>query len=606
MANDKNKNHIINNWFYGSVGDRIVANRTSEVYQNSAKDIKNMIITDMGTLKIAKQFKESILSISGAVKKVLDTSDNVYIVLTDTNVYSVNKGNNDILHTVSHGLGSNVDMSLIGKDFFGVFDREGRSKFKIYNVSNLSQKEDYDFKNPIKDKKIMELDIWRVSKDPLNPEKKRIVKMSSATNPLLKVQDNNIYLHNSDLQIKRIYVNYNASVDVDYFHNPQEGDLYGIMRVHYNAEKGNDYIIDNTKVQLGELQNDSTYKGSYFTQITGGNANGVFSYGKLVDLSTPSYISFYQDRTIFYVDGYMYFSKIRDYFNFRNSVDQDSPFFVQLNPINNSIGKLLGMIASNGLYVLTTAGIYLVGYGSYLLTPSSISSGIIPITDMGVSDVYEVLDNTIYFINSNGVLKAIMLDRTSQQLSFTPHTVDKYSVRNLFKDITRIAIEDKDYILARGIDNKTMYLIESVNSTGIFRKVSLDFNFTGKVFGINDRFIMGDKVFSLGTNNYEKATVFINPPPLNNNNILMDNSSSINSVAIKLLNEDRKAVKGVKINGNNIQNLGDNVPDVYMIYKIKTHFKVKNGFPIEIYSNQNDKDCELQAIQMSCTAVEDM
>lgn len=595
---------IINNWFYGEIGERLIGNRTSEIYTSSAKEIRNMIVSDLGTLKIAKQFISKELTINGDVRKVIDIKEDRYIILTTTHVYQLRKLDDSIIHTLEHNIGVDVDLSLIGKDFITLFNKSTKTNFKLLNINDLSIKSDYRFRNPVKDKKTIELDLWRVSKDPINDNKFRIVKMASSQNPLIKIKNNNIYLHNSDIQIKRVYVNYNSVVDVDYFNSVADGDIYGILRVYYEESGDDKYIIDNTIVSIGGLTDDSKYKGKYFTQINGGDCEGELTFGKFIDLSKPTYISFFQDRTIFYLDGYMYFSKIRDYFNFRNSIESDASFYVQLNPINNSTGTLLGMVSANGLYVLTTAGIYLIGYNNYSLTPSSVGAGILTISDMGVKDVYDVLDNTIYFMNSNNILKAIMLDNQSLQLSFNAHTVDKYSVKNLFKDITKVSIEDKDYIMARGLDSKVMYLIEPV-SNGIFRKVSLDFEFGGQAFGINDRFIIGNKVYSLGGNNYTQARLFLNPPPFPNNNILMDNSSSINSVAIKLLNEDREAIKGVKINNKNIQNLGSNVNDIYSIWKIKTKFTVGNGFGIDIFTNENNKVCELQAIQLDITAIED-
>lgn len=596
--------YIVNNWFYGSIGERLIGNRASEIYQSSAKEIRNMIVSDLGTLKVAKKFSSKDIEISGEVKKVIDITDNRYIILTSTHIYQLNKSDDSIAYTVEHSMGNDVDLSSIGKDYIALFNKSTKTNFKIYNIKDMSQKNDYKFRNPVKDKETIELDLWRISTDPTDNQKLRVVKMATSQTPLIKIKDNTIYLNNSDIQIKRIYTTYNSVVDSDYFSDAKSGDIYGILRVFYEANDSNKYIVDNTIVEIGELTDDSKYGGKYFSKINGADCEGEFTFGKFIDLSQPTYISFYQDRTIFYVDGYMYFSKIRDYFNFRNSTESDAPFYVQLNPINNSTGTLLGMVASNGLYVLTSAGIYLIGYGSYALTPASIGAGILTISDMGVKGIYEVLDNVIYFMNTNNVLKAIMIDSSSLQLSFTAHTVDKYSVKNLFKDITRVSIEDKDYILARGLDNNTMYLIEPVND-GIFRKVELDFTFDGQPFGINDRFIIGNKVFSLTNNNYKKARLFLNPPPFPNNNLLMDNSSSINSVAVKLLNEDREAIEGIKINDKNIQNLGSNVQDKFSIWKIKSKFNVGNGFYVDIFTNENDKLCELQGIQIDLTAVED-
>lgn len=596
---------IQNNFSYGEVGERLIANRKSEIYINSAKTIKNMLITDLGTLKVAKQFKSKELNISGTVRRVLDIKDDKYIILTSTHLYQLNKSDDSILHNIEHNMGEDVDNSLISRELIILFNTKTPTNFKVYKLEDMSEKTDYKFRNPIKDREKLEIDLWRVSKNPVDNNKFRVVKMATLIEPKIKVKDNNMYLNNSEVRINRIYVDYNAIVDENYFSSLADGEIYGVMRIFHKVENNKQYILDNTKVEIGSLSDDSKYKGKYFTQIVApSELDGEFTFGEFLDIGQPTYVSFYQDRTIFYVNNYMYFSKVRDYFNFRNSIESDAPFYIQLNPINNSIGNLLGMIASTGLYILTTAGIYVIGYNNYLLTPQSISGGTLVMSDMGVSNVYDVLDNVVYFMNNNNVLKSITLDSTSLQLGFITHTVDKYSTKNKFKDITKISIEDKDYIMVRSLDDKTMYLIESLG-TGLFRTTSLDFAFEGKAFGISDRFIINNKVYSLTDNNYAKATVQLNPPPINGNNILMDNSSSITSVAIKLINEDREAVKGVTIEDTRVRNLSPNVKDRFNIYKIKSKLDIGEGLKVEIMTNENNKVCEFQAIQMDITAIED-
>lgn len=601
---DKNKQVITNSFTYGAVGDRINGFKTSELYQSSARRIKNMIVTDMGTLKIARQFSSKDTQVDGNIIKVAETSENTYLVLTNSNIYLINKADDSIKHQVSHSVGDNADLSLIGKEIVSIYDKSGNNKALFYNVSDLSLKT-VDLKFPIKDKKVLELSLWRVSKDPIDGSKLRIVQMSNFTNPKIKTKSGAIYLTQSDIQIKRIYVDYNVLPQAEYFDGVADGDIIGIMRVFYQVKDDNSYIIDNTKVSIGELTHDAKYKGKYFTTINGADSDGIFAFGNIVDITQPTQVSFYQDRTVFYVSNYLYFSKLREYFDFRNDINSDSPFFIQLNPINNTIGSIVGMVSANGLYILTTAGIYVIGYGTYALTPQSISASVIPATDMGVGKSYEVLDNVLYFINSNGVLKALTMDRTSQQLAFRVHTVDKYSSKSLFKDISKVSIDDKDYIMARGLDDKTMYLIEPIDYEGLFRKVALDFDFNNTVFGLTDRFLMGNKVFVVGSKNYKKAIIECNPPQLKSNSILVDNSSRIEMMAIKAINEDKEAILGVILNGVKIQNLPKDL-DKYGIYRARISDRIETGYGVEIFSNENDKIIELQTIQLLVSIVEDL
>ena len=595
---------VQNNFTFGEIGDRLNANRGSEIYKNSAKEIKNMLITDIGTLRVAKQFESKDLAISGDVVKVIDIKLDRYVILTSTHLYQMNKHDNTVKYAHTHSMGDGVDCSLIGRDYIAVFNKKSPKPFKIYQIDVSDEYRTFEYMNPLKDKKVIELSFWRVSKDPLDKEGKkfRVTPMSVTKNPKIRTQDGNIYLSNSDIRIKRIYVDYNHYIDETYFDGLADGDIYAIMRAYYKPKQGETYVVDNKPAVIGSLTTDSKYKGKYFTTMSVNNADGEFTFGKLIDISQPSYISFYQDRTIFYHKNYMYFSKVRDSFNFRNDINADSPFFIQLNPINNNIGELIGMISSNSLIVLTTAGIYSIG--GQLLTPQSIGACVHVVSDMSVKDsTYDMLDNVIYFKNSNDVLKVAMIDNKSLQLAYNGYTVDKYSINNTFGDITKLSIEDKDYMMVRSRDSKTMYLIEKIDE-GLFRRTSLDFNFEGKPFGILDRFIIGNKVYTISSKNYVKAKVVMNTPAMsNNNNILMDNSSSITSIAVKFIDEDMNSIKKVVLSERNTQQLrGEARGD---IYKVKTRIKVKEGIVVDLTTTGEDKVVELLSVQSLIDVVED-
>lgn len=604
------KNRTMNNWFYGAVGNRLTAQRTSEIYNSSAKGIENMLITDLGTLKVAKQFKKVSISLLGGIKKCLKTSEGYYLTLTTTNLYLMKKDDNSIVKTVEHHLQDTVDMALASRNILVLYDKVSPIKRFTLTKTDIIEESITRIFNPIKDKKEVHLDLWKVSKDPINTKKLRVVKMTPSVGieePIIKIKDNTVYLSNSDIVINRIYTNYNSAVDIDYFNNAKDGEIYGILKKYYEADTENSYLVGNENVVLGALTADTKYGGKYFTQITGNNTDGIFSFGNLIHISSPDKVGFHQDRLIFYKDGYIYFSKVRDYFNFRNDNDEsDDPFYIQLAPINNRRGELKDLISSDGLYVISDVGIYVLGYGSFRLTPKNVGAGTYIASDMSVGDEYEIVGSVLYFLNDKGALKATSLDRASQQIAFSVFTVDKYSIDQKYKYLSKVTIEDKNYLIAfNGKDNK-MFLFYPVNNEGIFRKSHLVFDGEQeKLFSIDDKLITDTYVYSEGDNNYSTARVTVNPIALNGNSILCDNSSSIISVATKFINEDRKSIKGIKINKINISNIGRNIPDLYSIYKIKCKFNMENGFDVDIFCNENEYIAELQAIQLDYNVVED-
>lgn len=592
---------IKNMFHYGEVGDRCNGNRTSEISINSLKFIKNMTVTDIGTLKFAKQFTTTDLILVGTIVKIINTSKNYYVVLTTSNLYTILKSNDTINSTISHTMGNSVDMSVLGNNRLCLYN--GVDKLIMYSidVSSLTPIPTFKIKYPIKNKRIVQLDLWSFSADPANPGKLRVTQMASFTNPLIRTTDGVIYLYNSSLVIKRIYTNYAAVVDREFFTGATAGDVYGVLRVFEKVDTNNKYIVDNTIVTVGSLILDPAYGGYYFTSLTG-NGEGEFSFGELVNnIDIPDKVGFFQDRMIIDKNGYLYFSKIREYDDFKNSTSDDSAFFLQLNPIRGTNGKINGFVTGELLYILTTNGIYAAGGTNFLLTAANAGSGITQATDMTTTNNFELSNNILYFYNNNGVLKSLELNTSSLQLSFITQTVDKYSTKKLFKEISKTIIDDKEYILARGNDDDTMFLIEQVES-GIFRKVRLDFIYTGKIHALDDRFIMGSKVYKVSDVNYKQGTIEINPLPFNGNDILLDNASRISKVSIKMINEELTAVEGVKIGGKNIQNITN---DIYNIYKLTSSFSMGTGLVIDIFTNENNKVCELLSVQLEAIANRD-
>lgn len=613
---------LLNNRFqYGIVGDRLNGTRNSEVYVDSARDLSNFIVTDIGTLRVAKEYAKNDLVISGNIIDVISTTKNYYIAITEENIYCIDETTNDVLQTTAHAFGANVRMNNLGKDNLSVSN--GTIKIQSYKIEDRSISLDKTFDKmqlPIRDKRTIRLDLWKISKNPSYdagvPGSKtlRIVQMSSFVDPLIKTLEGKIFLHNSSIEINRIYTSFNAVVDVDYFTEPADGQIYGIMSTSEKVEDNKQYIVDNTKVTFGALTEDKIYKGEYFTQING-DGDGIFTFGELVeDVANADRMSFYQDRCIVYKGGYLYFSKVSDLGNFRNGVNVDDSFFFQLNPISGKSGDIVGIVSDFGLYVITTVGVYVVGYGGTQLTGLNATGTTVVASDTTATDEYAVKDNSLYFLNKQGVLKAIVLDRTSMQLAFNTITVDKYSSKNIFADVTKVTVNDRDYIACRSKDKKHMYLIEPIEDTGIYRKVKLDLDTTlvNKFIGMEDKIVIDNAILLPSNVNYEKAVIHLNPLNVNNFDVkakatdfgqamyTFDNTSMITEIIVKMLNEDKLGIQGLKIANSNITN---NPNDKYGLYRLRTSIRIEHGFGIEVFTNHNDKLIELQGVQSTVNPI---
>lgn len=612
-------NYLQNIFTYGTVGERLAGIRNSEVYSQGLKQITNMLVTDVGSLRVLKQYDRKNLGLNGTILDSKTTAHGYYIVLTSSNMYAINDSDNNIKQTISHSFGGNAKMSFIGNDKLVIFN--GGARFASYNIgSTITSDSSFNtVKVPIKEREVLQLDLWKVTKNPFytgNADKDppgtkplRIVQMSAFQDPLLKTNGGNIYLHNSDIRIDRVYTSYNAVVDIEYFTNPAEGQIYGIMRSLPKIEDGKTFVIDNTSVTLGAQTNDPAYKGNYFTAISG-DGEGIFTFGKLIpNIIYPEHVSFYQDRMFIYKEGVFYVSKIGEYNDFRNGISADSPFFFQLNPIAGKTGRLIDTISDVGMYVLTTAGIYVIGFGGGQLTPTTFGGTITVASDVGATDKFCMKDNILYFINNQSVLKAVFVDRLSQQTAFNTITVDKYTNKKLYSDVTKITIDDRDYVGCRGVDGAHMYIIEPIESTGIFRKTRMELSFSGvnNFIGVDDKVLLDSTLLIPSNRNIKSARIEVNPFYMSSKGgmYLYDNSSTIRDVVVKCLNEDRQGILGVKIFNRPITNLPDSIPDLFNIYRASVSERVMNGFSIEIVTKENDKDVELQGIECSVTQVKD-
>ena len=84
-----------NMFVYGEVGERLSGIRESEIYQQSAQKIENLIINEMGNLKIAKKLEST--NFQHNLIQLIDTKYNFYVGVTkDNKVATYSKANGDI------------------------------------------------------------------------------------------------------------------------------------------------------------------------------------------------------------------------------------------------------------------------------------------------------------------------------------------------------------------------------------------------------------------------------------------------------------------------------------------------------------------------------
>ena len=157
----------------------------------------------------------------------------------------------------------------------------------------------------------------------------------------------------------------------------------------------------------------------------------------------------------------------------------------------------------------------------------------------------------------------------------------------------------------------TLYLYEQLEYK-IFRRFSLKLDKPINDFIFCNKYILGliDGIavkLNETKNNVAKAILRINPPYMKTEkggSYSNDYSSRVLRVFIKVLNENREAIKGIKINDklvtrNDIEN------DLFSVFKVETSFPILNGFNIEITTKENNKIFEILGIDTKIDIVSD-
>lgn len=584
-----------NNFFlYGEVGERLNGIRESQIYEHSAQVIRNFLVTELGNLKVAKKF-EKIPNTINSIIEVIDTRNEFYIIITTTHVRTHRKSDNQLLYTLNHGLSLNNSINCKMFEERLIICGETPKVFEFdVDTGNIGIS---DFMNllewPVMNKEEIKMDLYKVYQVSGEP---RVTLLTTYTNPRLEIKNNKVYLYNSKTEIQRMYLDYRGNVNKDDITSPAKDLVFAVFHKKFESDEEKSYHIGNTKINFTNPLDDALYGSQYFTGVDIAVANGDLSFGELKPLNANfTDAGLFQNRFYIIQDGVFYFSKIDNYFNFKNDIQSDAPFYFKPSPINNQKPLFLKSKVGNGIYVVTNKGCYVIGYNK-ALTPSSYQvfiAGEVP----GTVEC-ELVGDDFYYIAESGELKCVQaVPNEFGNESFKTFSAEKYDIKNRIKNISKVIIEGKSSLLCTSKIGSEMYLYDSIELNN-FRRVSLDIECETKLYGRNEM-IVSDNCFYMKSNlNYPEATLRLNPPFMQTSkggSYSNDYSSSIERVFLKLLNEDKQAIKGVYIAGTPLNNMGTD-DNLFSTCKLERSTKILNGYEIKIVTNENDKILEVLGI----------
>ena len=630
-----------NMFVYGEVGERLSGIRESEIYQQSAQKIENLIINEMGNLKIAKKLEST--NFQHNLIQLIDTKYNFYVGVTkDNKIVTYNKVNGNIENLLyTHNIEvKNIriikmcdDRLFIIGDTTEVFEFN-KEKGEIGKSNYLSL-----LKYPIKDREPVKLDIYRIYRV---GNDFRVSIIGTVENPIIEGRNDGIFIARANVLVKRIYKVYRANISKENIEPSflQDGNTFAVFRnfldrIEYSVFMGKNsfgdsvfqriieksYIIENVYVDFDEREDssyDEVYKSSYYRADRILKIKGELNYGMLLNISNLTTVGIYQDRMVFISNGYLYFSKKSDYFDFRNDTKTDSAFFFKPTPINNIYPEFYDIYMGDKIFVPTSQGVYVVSTNN-ILTSGTYNVFIASEIACNEKTKYSykkgatLLNGTFYCLTDTNEIRCIEQVPSSQGVeTYSSTNLEKYELIPKFTGLDKLKYNNKNYLIAFK-EEKTdiLYLYEQLEYK-IFRRFSLKLDKLINDFIFCDMHILG---IADGTaiklneteNNVAKAILRINPPYMKTEkggSYSNDYSSRVIRVFVKTLNENKEAIKSIKIKDKTIiKNIVDD--DLFSVFKIETSFPILNGFDIEIDTKENNKVFEILGIDTKIDIVSD-
>lgn len=581
---------------YGELGERIAGIRDSEIHKNSANEIVNMTVTEVNTLRVAKQYRPMGIA-SERIIKVIDTKYQFYIIVTIYHIVILSR-DNITLSFLAHGLpvNENTNVNIFDNQIFILNSFFAFNDSGVIGVSNFRS----TIIPPMKNKKNTKMDVYKILN---NNGTLQCTFMQTYENPILVNSGNNIVLYDSWTWLKRVYKTFKASVNIADISGAYDGMLFGVMQTWYSVPNEN-WVVGQSYVSFYTEIWDPLYVGSYFQNITGGT-QGELNYGQILDIHNIVDVSLIQNRLAVATRDTIYFSKQFDYNNFRNSTGDTDAFYIVPSPINNNQSNMKKLNSNNGLFAFTDKGIYGIGL-QVSLTPLNSTSIVKIVSDVPCGYETQIINNNIYYISLEGELYCVQVEYSAGQPIFKNSLVEKFDIEKRTKYISFTNIDGRISLLATTDENKVF--VYDALELGVFRRISLEFTGNFKKFGLGVDIVGGQTYYIKTFQNYKTAKLKLNIPYLKTDkggSYLNDEKSLVKPIVINTLNEDREAIDYIKINDHQMNNIYKESDDKYGLYRSTREHKISDGIDIEIGTKENNRVLELRGIDIFINPVAD-
>lgn len=564
---------------YGETGDSLNGFRDSEISTQSAKSILNFYISEMGTLRLAKQYEKhdiipSLRSGEYIIYK-LNTKYDFFIIFTQSRIITVNKKTLSKISEINVNGTNNVLDESSNINIFNerIFIKDKNKNCYVFAFNNEGSLNTSDFFNTIKlpfqQKQDVSIDVYQcfTIENKIRPE----LMTSYAKDTEIRIDSNgDIFLKNSGLKIDRIYEQYKSLISVDQIAGATNGMVFAVFKNFQETKSTLGYYLNNTQIQFEGRTKDDKYGSYYYTKASPKSVDGKLIYGILenfiADKKQVMDIVEFQSRLVIATTEKMYFSKILDYDNFVPSLDSESGFYIKPSIIDGNQPNIKKLIPGNGLYVVCSEGVIVAGYGSSL---NGVNMANVKIAgNSQPSNLVSLIEDIFYYVDSNGLLRAIVPDFNSGIIKFANVIVEKYDYsKNDIKFISKGIVNEDNSLIVTPKSSNTMRIYNTIPD-GLFRRFSINFNNTYPIFGHNNDIISGVSYYKLTDKNMTNANFVLNVPYIDNSKgiYLNDFISTYRRLVLNIYSQEKSSIKGIKINDEPMQKLGDESKGDYSIY----------------------------------------
>ena len=304
----------------------------------------------------------------------------------------------------------------------------------------------------------------------------------------------------------------------------------------------------------------------------------------------------FQSRLAIATEDKLYCSKVLDYNDFVPDMTDDAGFFVKPAIIDNNQPNIMKLVAGNGLYIVCSEGIMVAAYNSVL---SALSSSNIKIAgDTQPTYLTALIEDTFYYVDKNGSLRAIVPNFNTGIIRFANIIVEKYDyTRNNIKYIYKGNINEDNVLIVVPKDRDILKVYTALPDN-LFRYFNIEFKKDFPVFGYSDDLISGQNYYRLTQKNMSDAKIILNMPFIQTKEqgiYLNDFKATYRRLVLNVYAPTRNDIKGITINKQPIQNLGTENYGNFNIYDFMKTISIIDT-TIDIKTNQTEETIEVRGI----------